>query len=100
IRDDLVTGVQTCALPISRTHMAAFTRVRTIKKLQVFSPTKENREKFGREMAATYNIEVKVCDRPEEIYKGAHIVAALTDSAVARSEERRVGKKGRGWEVQ
>jgi ornithine cyclodeaminase/alanine dehydrogenase-like protein (mu-crystallin family) len=33
-------------------------------------------------MAAKYNIEVKVCDRPEEIYKDADIVAALTDSAV------------------
>src|SRR5438132_10027146 len=68
---------------MARTHMAAFTRVRTIKKLQVFSPTKENRAQFGREMAAKYNIEVKVCDRPEDIYQGAHIVAALTDSAVA-----------------
>src|SRR5581483_9088577 len=29
-----------------------------------------------------YNIEVKVCGRPEEVYKGAHILAALTDSAV------------------
>jgi ornithine cyclodeaminase/alanine dehydrogenase-like protein (mu-crystallin family) len=67
---------------MARTHMQAFTRVRTIKKLQVFSPTKENREAFGREMAAKYNIEVKVCDRPQDIYKGAQIVAALTDSAV------------------
>jgi ornithine cyclodeaminase/alanine dehydrogenase-like protein (mu-crystallin family) len=56
--------------------------VRTIKKLQVFSPTRENREEFGREMAAKYNIEVKVCDRPEDVYTGAHILAALTDSAV------------------
>jgi len=67
---------------MARTHMQAFTRVRTIKKLQVFSPTPENRERFGREMSATYNIEVQVCDKPEDIYKGAHIVAALTDSAV------------------
>ena len=67
---------------MARTHMQAFTRVRTIKKLQVFSPTRENREAFGHEMAAKYNIEVQVCDRPEDIYKGAHIVAALTDSAV------------------
>jgi ornithine cyclodeaminase/alanine dehydrogenase-like protein (mu-crystallin family) len=67
---------------MARTHMQAFTRVRTIKKLQVFSPTPENRERFGREMSATYNIEVEVCDKPEDIYKGAHIVAALTDSAV------------------
>ncbi|MEA2904888.1 MAG: alanine dehydrogenase [Alphaproteobacteria bacterium] len=71
---------------MSRTHMQAFTRVRNIKKLQVFSPTRENREKFGREMAAKYNIEVKVCDRPEDVYKGAHILAALTDSAVAVTE--------------
>jgi len=68
---------------MARTHMRAFTLVRDIKKLQVFSPTRENREAFGREMAATYNIEVEVCDRPEDIYKGADIVAGLTDSAVA-----------------
>ncbi len=67
---------------MAHTHMQAFNAVRTIKKLQVFSPTKENREKFGREMAAKYNIEVQVCDRPEDVYKGAQIVAAVTDSAV------------------
>src|SRR5438132_3144195 len=66
---------------MARTHIQAFTRVRTIKKVQVFSPTKENRERFAREMAAKYNIEVQVCDRPEDVYKGAHILAALTDSA-------------------
>jgi ornithine cyclodeaminase/alanine dehydrogenase-like protein (mu-crystallin family) len=67
---------------MSRTHMQAFTQVRNIKKLQVFSPTKENREAFAREVAGRYNIEVQVCDNPEDVYKGAHIVAALTDSAV------------------
>jgi alanine dehydrogenase len=67
---------------MARTHMRAFSLVRNIKKLQVFSPTRENREKFGREMAATYNIEVVVCDHAEDIYKGADIVAGLTDSAL------------------
>jgi alanine dehydrogenase len=67
---------------MSRTHMEAFTLVRKIRKLQVFSPTKANREAFGAEMASRYGIEVKVCDSPEQIYRGAHIVAALTDSAV------------------
>jgi alanine dehydrogenase len=67
---------------MARTHMRAFAQVRSIKKLQVFSPTREHREAFGREMAASYNIEVVVCDRPEDIYKGADIVAGLTDSAV------------------
>jgi alanine dehydrogenase len=67
---------------MSRTHMQAFKAVRNIKKLQVYSPTRANREAFGREMAVKYNIEVKVCGASEDIYKGAHIVAALTDSAV------------------
>jgi ornithine cyclodeaminase/alanine dehydrogenase-like protein (mu-crystallin family) len=68
---------------MARSHMRAFTLVRDIKKLQVFSPTREHRKAFGREMAAMYNIEVQVCERPEDIYKGADIVAGLTDSAVA-----------------
>ena len=67
---------------MARTHMQAFTRVRNIKKLKVFSPTRANREAFGREMAAKYNIEVEVCDAPEKVYRGAHIVAGLTDSAI------------------
>jgi alanine dehydrogenase len=67
---------------MSRTHMQAFMAVRDIKKLKVHSPTKANREAFGREMAAKHNIEVEVCDRPEDIYRGTHIVAACTDSTV------------------
>lgn len=58
---------------MARTHMPAFTRVRDIKRLQVYSPTRENREQFGREMAQTCNIEVVVCDQPEAVYKGADI---------------------------
>jgi ornithine cyclodeaminase/alanine dehydrogenase-like protein (mu-crystallin family) len=67
---------------MARSHMQAFMAVRHIRKLQVYSPTRENREAFGREMAARYAIEVMPCDRPDDIYKGADIVAALTDSAV------------------
>lgn len=68
---------------MARSHMDAFMAVRNIKKLQVYSPTKANREAFGQEMAAKHNIEVQVCDSPDQIYKGAHIVASLTDSAVS-----------------
>jgi alanine dehydrogenase len=67
---------------MARAHMEAFTLVRRIRKLQVYSPTRENREKFGQEMREKHGIEVIVCERPEDIYKGADIVAALTDSAV------------------
>lgn len=67
---------------MARTHMDAFMAVRDIKKLQIYSPTKANRVAFGHEMAEKHGIEVKVCDRAEDIYKGAHVVAALTDSTV------------------
>ena len=65
---------------MSRSHMQSFTCVRDIKKLQVFSPTKANREAFADEVRATYGIEVVVCDAPEQVYRGADILAALTDA--------------------
>jgi hypothetical protein len=43
---------------MARAHMESFTRVRNIKKLQVFSPTRENRETFGEEMREKHGIEV------------------------------------------
>ena len=67
---------------MARSHMEAFVAVRKIRKLQVFSPTRANRERFAAEMAEKYGIEATVCDAPEQIYRGAHIVAGLTDSAV------------------
>jgi ornithine cyclodeaminase/alanine dehydrogenase-like protein (mu-crystallin family) len=67
---------------MARSHMEAFCAVRRIRKLQVFSPTRANREAFGREMAQAHGIEVQVCDAPEKVYRGAHILASVTDSAV------------------
>jgi ornithine cyclodeaminase/alanine dehydrogenase-like protein (mu-crystallin family) len=63
------------------THMLSFTLARKVRKLQVYSPTKANREAFGRRMAERHGIEVQVCDRPEQVYRGADIVASLTDAA-------------------
>ena len=48
----------------------------------MFSPTRANRERFAREMSAAHGIEAVACDAPEQVYRGAHIVAAVTDSAV------------------
>ena len=67
---------------MARTHMEAFMCVRNLKKLQVFSPTPANREAFAAEMRAKYGIEVVVCDNPRDVYRGADIVAGVTDSAV------------------
>lgn len=67
---------------MARTHMDAFMAVRKIEKLQVFSPTPANRERYAEEMRQKYGIEVVVHDNARAVYKGADILACLTDSAV------------------
>jgi len=68
---------------MARTHMDAFMVVRpNIERLQVFSPTRANRETFGREMREKFGIDVSVCEQPEDVYKDADILAGVTDSAV------------------
>ena len=65
---------------MARSHMDAFAEVRKIKKVQVFSPTRANREGFADEMRARFGIEAVACDAPEKVYRGADILAALTDA--------------------
>jgi ornithine cyclodeaminase/alanine dehydrogenase-like protein (mu-crystallin family) len=67
---------------MARTHMEGFMCVRDLKKLQVYSPTPAHRDAFAEEMRQTYGIEAVACNHPREVYRGADIVAALTDSAV------------------
>ena len=67
---------------MARTHLDAFMCVRNIKKVQVFSPTRENRELYAEEMRARHNIEIVACSDPEEAYRGADIISGCTDSAV------------------
>jgi ornithine cyclodeaminase/alanine dehydrogenase-like protein (mu-crystallin family) len=67
---------------MARSHIEAFLAVRPgIRRLQVYSPTKINREKFAAEVTGRYGIEAVAVDRPEAIYEGADIVAAVTDAA-------------------
>ncbi|HSN22303.1 MAG TPA: hypothetical protein VLS49_16590, partial [Usitatibacter sp.] len=67
---------------MARSHVEALRCVRPIERLQVHSPTRAHREAFAREMAGRHGIEAVACDSPAEVYRGADIVAALTDSAV------------------
>src|SRR5207244_6210003 len=84
IRDDLVTGVQTCALPISAGKQDSMSKDATIGLVVPFA-------------------EDKVPDEGLQMYPGARFVPrgvgvrSLTPEgyAAARSEERRVGKEGR-----
>ncbi|HEX4782328.1 MAG TPA: hypothetical protein VH301_16325 [Usitatibacter sp.] len=65
---------------MARSHVEAFLCVRPIERLQVFSPTRRNRERFAAEMRELHGIDAQPCETPGEIYRGAQIVAALTDS--------------------
>jgi ornithine cyclodeaminase/alanine dehydrogenase-like protein (mu-crystallin family) len=67
---------------MARSHVEAFLCVRPIERLQVYSTTRLNCERFAAEMRDKHGIDVRVCSAAAEIYRGAHIVAALTDSTV------------------
>src|SRR5258708_27759824 len=72
IRDDLVTGVQTCALPISRHHAVA--------------PFDDGSERA---------LHRRHCRRPKRTHRTMRTTAHATASSRTRSEERRVGKECR-----
>lgn len=65
---------------MARSHVEAFLCVRPIERLKIFSPTRANRERFAAEMRENHGLEVEACEDPADIYRGADIVAALTDS--------------------
>ena len=51
---------------LARTDLEALVLVRPVRKVKVFSPTKEHREEFAREMAQRLEIEVTAVDDPRE----------------------------------
>ena len=61
-------------------HLPAMCAVRPIKRVNVFSPTKANREAFVREMQQKVTAEVRAVEAPEDAVKDADIIAATTNS--------------------
>lgn len=68
---------------MARSHLEALLQVREIKQLRVYSPTPENRAAFAAEAAQRHGIEAAALDDPREVYRGADILAACTDSATS-----------------
>lgn len=66
---------------MARSHLESISRVRQIRRLQVFSPTPANRERYAAEMAEQYGIEAVAVDDPRDVYRGADIICGCTDSA-------------------
>ncbi len=67
---------------MARSHALGFCAIRSIQKIRVYSPTKENRENFAREIAQKAKIEVEPCENPERVIETADILAACTDSVL------------------
>ncbi|HEY2990370.1 MAG TPA: ornithine cyclodeaminase family protein [Candidatus Binatia bacterium] len=62
-------------------HVPAMCAVRKIRRVQVFSPTKEHRERFAKEMAQQTGVEVVAVDNAEAAAEGAEILVAATNAA-------------------
>lgn len=77
---------------MARSHIEAFRLVRSIKRVQVYSPTKATRERYAREVAEKYGIEAVALDSPEAVYRGADILASCTDATLPVIKGRLVEK--------
>ncbi|HSV81223.1 MAG TPA: hypothetical protein VLK85_18660 [Ramlibacter sp.] len=65
---------------MAKEYVRAFSAVRRIERVRVFSPNPANRERFAAEMAAELGIEVMPMPTAREAVAGADIVATCTDS--------------------
>jgi uncharacterized protein len=71
-------------------HLPAMCAVRNIKRVNVYSPTRSNREAFAREMGQKVEADVRAVDSPEEAVREADILVLagdLTDFGKAREAE-------------
>jgi len=65
---------------VARNALIAHAQVRKLAHVKVFSPTKEHREAFARELGKRLNLEIEPTDTPEAAVQGADIV--ITGSSV------------------
>src|SRR5215467_3987123 len=64
----------------AKTQVTAHLAVRSLTRIKVYSPTRENREKFAREMSAETGVEVVPVASAEEAVRGSDIVSAATNT--------------------
>jgi ornithine cyclodeaminase len=72
----------------ARSHLEALSRVRTLKDVRVWSPTRERREQFAREMRSHVDAPIAAKPSVAEAADGADLIALVTSSRepVLRSE--------------
>src|SRR6266508_5046270 len=64
----------------AQTQLTAHAVGRSLTRVKVYSPTKENRERFSREMSAETGIEVVSVPSADEAVRGSDIVSAATNT--------------------
>jgi alanine dehydrogenase len=65
---------------MARTFLEAFCTVRPIQKVKVYSPTRDNRERYAKVMGQSLGIEVVAVDSAREAVRGSDILSTCTDS--------------------
>jgi alanine dehydrogenase len=66
---------------MARSHLEALLTVRPLERVQVYSPTKANRQAYAAEMSDRYGVDVVAVDEPRAVFRGADIVSGCTDAA-------------------
>ena len=66
---------------MARTHLEALLQVRPLERVQVYSPTRANRERYAAEMRERHGIDVVAVDEARDAFRGADVVTGCTDSA-------------------
>src|SRR5207248_6723918 len=89
IRDRTVTGVQTCALPISFSLSKNFSRRHDAAEKAPFFALLRGHEATGIEQLGSAGLP----DDPRQDRAGAHVATGKSHLVEQRSEERRVGKE-------
>ena len=66
---------------MARTHLEALREVHPVERVQVYSPTRANRERFAAEAAERFGVEAVAVDEPQAAFRGADVVMGCTDAA-------------------
>jgi ornithine cyclodeaminase/alanine dehydrogenase len=64
----------------ARSHLRSVAALRTLRHVYVFSPTRERRERFAREMSAELSVEIVTCSTAEEALASSNAVVAAARS--------------------
>lgn len=64
----------------ARSHLAAMKRVRPLRRVRVWSRSRENAERFAREESAGAGVPIEASESAEEAVRGADLVCTTTSS--------------------